>query len=121
MNKQRYNIPLLTRASLSALAFTLLLGSCKKSILQLANPNAPVPQVALTTEGGIDAFAQGIYYKWIAFETGDGNLNFFDIAWYIESNMGDEDFTPYSNFGSRYPMNIASITLPAPYGTVVKN
>jgi len=103
------------------LSAALLFGACKKTILQLPNPNAPTPQGSLVTEGGIDAFAQGIFYKWIAFETGDGNLNFFDIAWYMESNMGDEDFTPYSNFGSRYPMNIASITLPAPYNTVVKN
>jgi len=103
------------------LSAALLLGACKKTILQLPNPNAPTPQGSLVTEGGIDAFAQGIFYKWIAFETGDGNLNFFDIAWYMESNMGDEDFTPYSNYGSRYPMNIAKITLPAPYNTVVVN
>lgn len=103
------------------LSAALLLGACKKTILQLPNPNAPTPQGSLVTEGGINAFAQGIFYKWIAFETGDGNLNFFDIAWYMESNMGDEDFTPYSNYGSRYPMNIASITLPAPYNTVIKN
>jgi hypothetical protein len=118
MNKQLY---ILKHAILPALACTLLLGACKKAILQLPNPNAPTPQSSLITEGGIDAFAQGIFYKWIAFETGDGNLNFFDIAWYMESNMGDEDFTPYSNYGSRYPMNIASITLPPPYNTVVKN
>jgi hypothetical protein len=99
----------------------MLLGACKKNILQLLNPNSPTPQGSLATEGGVDAFAQGMYYKWIAFETGDGNLNFFDIAWYMESNMGDEDFTPYSNYGSRYPMNIASITLPPPYNTVVNN
>ena len=136
MNKQQYNqnialgagkTPLAAfgrlpkAAFLPMLAATLLLGACKKQILQLPNPNAPTPQSSLITEGGIDAYAQGIFYKWIAFETGDGNLNFFDIAWYMESNMGDEDFTPYSNFGSRYPMNIASITLPAPYGTVIKN
>jgi starch-binding outer membrane protein, SusD/RagB family len=121
MNKQFYSIRFLKAALLPALAFTLLLGSCKKDILQLSNPNQPTPEGSLVTEGGIDAYAQGIFYKWIAFEVGDGNLNFFDIAWYMESNMGDEDFTPYSNFGSRYPMNISSITLPAPYNTVVKN
>jgi hypothetical protein len=99
----------------------LLLGACQKSILQLPNPNAPTPNGSLVTESGIDAFAQGIYYKWIAFEAGDGNLNFFDIAWLMESNMGDEDFSPYSNFGGRYPMNIATITLPAPYGNVIHN
>ena len=121
MKKQLYNLRLLKWAFLPVLATTLLLGACKKTILQLPNPNLPTPNGSLVTEGGIDAFAEGIFYKWIAFETGDGNINFFDIAWYMESNMGDEDFTPYSNFGSRYPMNIASITLPPPYNTVVPN
>src|ERR1700743_86424 len=114
MKKQLYNL-------LAVLVTILALGACKKTILQLPNPNLPTPQSSLVTEGGIDAFAQGMFYKWIAFETGDGNINFFDIAWYMESNMGDEDFTPYSNFGSRYPMNIATITLPPPYNTVVPN
>ena len=54
------------------LAAVLLLGACKKEILQLPNPNSPTPDASLVTEGGIDAFAQGIFYKWIAFETGDG-------------------------------------------------
>lgn len=99
----------------------LLLGACKKSILQLANPNLPTPNGSLITEGGIDAFAQGVYTKWVAFETGDGNIDFFDIAWLMEANMGDEDFSPYSNFGGRYPMNIAQITLPSPYNTVINN
>src|ERR1700722_18312621 len=121
MNKQLYSIRLRNLALLPALAFSLLLGACKKDILQLQNPNQPTPQGSLQTEAGIDDFAKGIFYKWIAVELTDGNLNFFDIAWYMESNMGDEDFTPYSNYGSRYPMNIASITLPAPYGTVVPN
>jgi hypothetical protein len=121
MNNLLYSPRLLKRTILQVLASTLLLGACQKKILQLNNPNSPTPQSSLATEGGVDAFAQGMFYKWIAFETGDGNLNFFDIAWYMESNMGDEDFTPYSNYGSRYPMNIASITLPAPYNTVVNN
>src|ERR1700733_4271514 len=121
MNKQLYSLRLMKRALLPVLASTMLLGACKKDILQLPNPNLPTPQGSLTTEGGIEAFAMGIYYKWIAFETGDGNINFFDIAWYMEMNMGDEDFTPYSNYGSRYPMNIASITLPMPYNTVINN
>jgi starch-binding outer membrane protein, SusD/RagB family len=99
----------------------LLLGACQKSILQLPNPNLPTPQGSLTTEGGIDAFAQGIYEKFYDFETGDGTLNFFQLQWTIESNMGDEDFSPYSNWGGRYPMNVAHITLPPPYNTVVPN
>src|SRR5579871_3540890 len=121
MNKQLYSLRSRKRTLSLILASTLLLGACKKTILQLPNPNAPTPQSSLVTEGGIDAFAQGIVYKWIAFETGDGNLNFFDIAWLMESNMGDEDFSPYSNFGGRYPMNISTITLPPPYNTVVHN
>lgn len=120
MKKQLYSPNILKLAALTLLSGTLLLGSCKKSILQLPDPVQPTP-TSLTTEGGIDAFAMGMYYKWIAFEIGDGNLNFFDIAWYMESNMGDEDFTPYSNYGSRYCMNISSITLPAPYNTVINN
>jgi len=99
----------------------LLFGSCKKGILQLNNPTEPTPNSSLVTEPGIDAFAQGIYEKWVAFETGDGNLDFFDIAWLMEANMGDEDFSPYSNFGGRYPMNISQITLPLPYNTVINN
>jgi hypothetical protein len=99
----------------------LLMGACKKSILQLPNPNAPTPGASLTTEGGIDAFAMGIYEKFIAYEPGDGNLNFFQLQWMIESNMGDENFSPYSNWGGRYPMNVASITLPAPFNTVINN
>jgi hypothetical protein len=122
MNKQLYNFRLLNRAILPVLASALLLGACKKDILQLPNPDLPTPQGSLVTEAGIDDFAQGIFYKWIATDPGaTGNINFFDIAWYMESNMGDEDFTPYSNYGSRYPMNISSITLPPPYNTVINN
>jgi hypothetical protein len=99
----------------------LLLGACKKSILQLPNPTAPTPDASLITEGGVNAFAQGIFEKWIAFETGDGNLNFFQLQWSIESNMGDEDFSPFSNWGGRYPANVNTITLPAPYNTVIPN
>jgi hypothetical protein len=113
MKLRKYSIFLLLPA--------LFIGACKKSILQLPNPNAPTPNASLITEGGIDAFAEGIYEKFIAYEAGDGDLNFFQLQWMIESNMGDENFSPYSNWGGRYPMNIASITLPAPYNTVINN
>ena len=113
MKIKKYSICLL----LTALVF----GACKKSILVLPNPNAPTPGASLITEGGIDAFAQGVFEKWIAFETGDGNLNFFQLQWSIESNMGDEDFSPFSNWGGRYPANVNTITLPAPYNTVIPN
>jgi hypothetical protein len=111
----------LIKYSIILLLPALLLGACKKAILQLPNPNSPTPGSSLVTEGGIDAFAMGIYEKFIAYEAGDGNLNFFQLQWMMESNMGDENFSPYSNWGGRYPMNIATITLPAPFNTVINN
>jgi starch-binding outer membrane protein, SusD/RagB family len=99
----------------------LIMGACKKAILTLPNPTAPTPGASLITEGGIDAFAEGIFEKFIAYEAGDGDLNFFQLQWLMESNMGDENFSPYSNWGGRYPMNVATITLPAPYNTIVPN
>ena len=98
---------------------SILLGACKKSILQLNNPVSPTPESSLITEGGIEAFAQGIYEKWIANETGDGLTNFFDIDLLMESAMADEEFSPYSNWGGRFPSIVASITLPAAYGSTV--
>jgi hypothetical protein len=97
-----------------------LLGACKKSLLQLPNPLSPTPQSSLTTESGIDAFALGVYAKWLV-SLPDGRANIFVIANMIESTMGDEDFGPFSNYGGRYPANVNTITLPAPYNTVVKN
>ena len=111
----------LIKYSVILLLPALFLGACKKAILQLPNPNAPTPGASLITEGGIDAFAMGMYEKFIAYEAGDGDLNFFELQWLVESNMGDENFSPYSNYGGRYPMNVASITLPAPYNTVIPN
>ncbi|MDP4218793.1 MAG: RagB/SusD family nutrient uptake outer membrane protein [Bacteroidota bacterium] len=99
----------------------LLLGACKKSLLQLNNPNAPTPASSLTTEAGIDAFAMGVYQKWIVNVPGDGQTNIFDVAFFQQSDMGDEDFMPYSNFGGRYPTNVDTIYLPAPYNKAVPN
>jgi hypothetical protein len=92
-----------------------LLGACKKTLLQLANPNAPTPVSSLTTEAGIDAFAMGEYQKWIAIPPGDAETNIFEIAFLMESGMGDEDFIPYSNFGGRFPANTDTVYIPAPY------
>lgn len=92
----------------------LLLGACKKSLLQLSNPNQPTP-TSLTTEGGIDAFAMGEYLKWIANPPGDAPTNIFEIAFFMESGMGDEDFIPYSNYGGRFPANTDTVYIPAPY------
>jgi starch-binding outer membrane protein, SusD/RagB family len=68
----------------------------------------------LTTEAGIDAFAMGVYQKWMANVPSDGWSNIFDVAFFQESDMGDEDFMPYSNFGGRYPSNMDTIYIPAP-------
>jgi hypothetical protein len=92
----------------------LMLGACKKDLLQLNNPNQPTPG-SLTTEGGIDAFAMGEYLKWIADPPGDGATNIFEIAFFMESGMGDEDFIPYSNYGGRFPANTDTVYIPAPY------
>jgi len=67
----------LIKYSVILLLPALFLGACKKAILQLPNPNAPTPGASLITEGGIDAFAMGMYEKFIAYEAGDGDLNFF--------------------------------------------
>jgi starch-binding outer membrane protein, SusD/RagB family len=99
----------------------LLLGACKKSLLQLANPNAPTPLSSLTTEAGIDAFAMGEYQKWIAFPPGDPAANIFEIAFFQESGMGDEDFEPYSNYGGRFPAATDTIYIPAPYTNAFGN
>ena len=90
----------------------LFTGACKKSILQLPNPNAPTPAASLVTEGGIDAMPSPKAYtqgKFIAFTRPVTVTSiFFQLQWMIESNMGDENFSPYSNWGGRYPMNVAS-------------
>lgn len=98
----------------------VLFAACKKSDLQLLNPNQPT-SAALTTEAGIESFAQGLFQKWMANVPGEGSTNIMDIALEIQSNMGDEDFVPWANWGLRYPANITTVTLPAPYNTVVKN
>ncbi len=102
------------------LVSVILFGACKKSSLQLINPNQPT-QLSLKTEAGIESFATGLFQKWIANVPGEGSTNIMDIALEIQSNMGDEDFVPWANWGMRYPANISSITLPAPYNTVIKN
>ena len=95
-------------------AMAAVLGACKKSSLQLSNPNNPTPS-SLTSEAGIESFAQGIFSKWIADVPGEGSTNIMQIALMMHSNMGDEDFSPWGNWGMRYAANVSNITLPAPY------
>ena len=94
--------------------------SCRKSILDLNDPNDPTPS-SLQTEAGIESFAMGVVQKWIANVPGEGGTNIFQIVLSMHSNMGDEDFSPWGNWGLRYPANINTITLPAPYNTVIQN
>ena len=98
------------------MAAAAVLTACKKSSLQLSNPNNPTP-ASLTSEAGIESFAQGIFSKWNADVPGEGGTNIFQIALMMHSNMGDEDFSPWGNWGMRYPANVSAITLPAPYNT----
>ena len=96
------------------LAAALTLAACKKETLQLTNPNNPTP-TSLVTEAGVESFAQGIFSKWIANVPGAGATNIMQIALMMQSNMGDEDFSPWANWGMRYSANVTSITLPDPY------
>ncbi len=99
---------------LSILVLAATLQACKKSSLQLTNPNNPTPS-ALLSESGVQSFALGIFAKWMADVPGEGNTNIMQIALMMHSNMGDEDFSPWANWGIRYAANVTSITLPAPY------
>ena len=106
---------------LCLLAPLLMIAACKKSSLQLANPNQPTP-LSLQTEAGVESFAEGIFQKWIASVPGENPAaNIMQLALTIHSNMGDEDFSPWANYGFRYPANVNTITLPSPYDKVVPN
>lgn len=93
--------------------------SCKKKDLNLINPNIPVQEVALNTEGGIKNFALGIINRQIGNVINAGSLNLKAVADIHHSIMGDEQFSPYGNFGMRWSNQVYRITLPN--GTVVTN
>jgi hypothetical protein len=96
----------------------ILMAGCKKSQLQIYNPNSPTPASALTTQGGLEEFALGL---WTKTNTG-GNLLMYSLV--IHSIMGDEQYAPVGNYGWRYANQVNTITLPAaaPYnGIVVPN
>ena len=82
----------------------VLLGGCKKSDLDLVNPNSPTPTVSLTVEDGMLAFSKGLYSKGLGAN--------FVIAWELHSFMGDELYSPYGNFGWRWAEQVTSIILP---------
>src|ERR1044072_617624 len=92
-------------------------GACKKSSLELNDPNQPTPDQSLTTEAGLKNFSLGILQKMMADVPGEGKTNIFHIALTNHSIMGDEAYCPYGNYSFRYVNQVYKITLPN--GTVV--
>lgn len=100
--------------TLFALA-AVTLGSCKKSDLQLNNPNSPTPTEALAAQKGIENFALGMWNKLLV-----GN-NLLAHTLVMHSIMGDEQFSSVGNFGWRYVNQTDYITIPAPYNRKIRN
>ena len=82
--------------------------SCRKSQLNIINPNAPTA-FSLTSENGIYDFALGIVNKQFGQVQNAGYINLFVIALTQHSIMGDELFSPYGNFGFRWANQVYSI------------
>lgn len=97
----------------------LVAGACKKSSLELVNPNAPTPETSLKTEAGLQAFSLGVLQRMVANVPDEGQSNIFFIATAIHSALGDEVFQPYGNFSIRWVNQPLQITLPS--GQVVVN
>ena len=104
---------------ISILILLMLGTACKKSSLQLSDPNNPTPDQSLTTEAGLKTFALGIIQKMVATVPDEGVTNIFHIALSFHSIMGDEAYVPYGNWGLRWVNQVYSITLPS--GQVVIN
>jgi hypothetical protein len=100
-------------------AIAIVSGACKKSSLELNNPNQPIPELSLTTEAGLKNFSLGILQKMIADVPGEGKTNIFHIALTNHSIMGDEAYCPYGNYGFRWVNQVYKITLPG--GKVITN
>ena len=97
----------------------LVLLSCKKSSLELQNPNAPTPESSLKTEAGLQAFSLGLLQRMVTNVPDEGQTNIFFIAMAIHSALGDEVFQPYGNYSIRWVNQPLKITLPS--GQVVVN
>jgi starch-binding outer membrane protein, SusD/RagB family len=104
---------------LVCITFILVAVGCKKSSLELVNPNAPTPESSLKTEAGLQAFSLGLLQRMVANVPDEGQTNIFFIAMAIHSALGDEVFQPYGNYGIRYVNQPLKITLPS--GQVVVN
>jgi len=100
---------------LAFFVIVLFLTNCKKSDLQLDDPNSPTPVGALATTKGVEQFALGMWKKL------QPDLNLLSHSIMMHSFMGDEQYTSAGNWGWRYVSQIDKITLPAPYNTVVPN
>lgn len=100
-------------------SIVIISGACKKSSLELNNPNQPTPESSLTTEAGLKNFSLGILQKMIADVPGEGKTNIFHIALTNHSIMGDEAYCPYGNYGFRWVDQVYKITLPG--GTQILN
>src|SRR5437868_14422138 len=87
-------------------------GACKKSSLELNDPNKPIPEQSLTTEAGLKNFSLGILQKMMANVPDEGLTNIFHIALNNHSILGDEAYTPYGNYGFRWVDQVYKITLP---------
>ena len=97
----------------------MIAGACKKSSLELNDPNFPTPEQSLTTEAGLKNFSLGILQKMVADVPDEGSTNIFHIALTNHSIMGDEAYVPYGNYGLRWVDQVYKITLPN--GTVITN
>ena len=104
-----------------AIAFIVLLAfsACKKSELNLLNPNFPTPGASLATEEGLKQFALGIVTRSLANVPGEGITNIMTTSMVNHSILGDEAFSPYGNWGFRWVDQVHKVTLPN--GTVVVN
>jgi hypothetical protein len=94
-------------------------GGCRKSSLELSDPNNPTPELSLITEAGLKNFSLGILQKMVADVPDEGSTNIFHIALTNHSVMGDEAYVPYGNYGLRWVNQVHKITLPN--GTVITN
>ena len=97
----------------SILAILLVATACKKSSLELANPNEPTPEQSLATEAGLKNFSLGILQKMIAVVPDEGPSNIFHIALSNHTVLGDEAFVPYGNFSLRWVDQAYKVVLPS--------
>ena len=100
-------------------ALLVVAGACKKTSLELNDPNQPTPELSLVTEAGLQNFSLGILQKMVANVPDEGVSNIFHIALSNHTVLGDEAFVPYGNYSLRWVDQAYKITLPS--GQVVIN